>query len=39
MRVLNNPRSIRQGLNQLNKYQKAFEQKFGGEWKTVLDLY
>ena len=35
----NNPRAIKQGWNQLNKYQKAFQQEYGGEWKTVLDLY
>ena len=34
-----NPRGIQQGWNQLYKYQNAFQQKYGGEWKIVLDLY
>jgi len=35
----NNPRSIKSGTKQLNNYKKIFETKFGGNWKTVLDLY
>jgi hypothetical protein len=34
-----NPRAMQQGLNQLNKYQNLFQQKYGGVWKTVLDTY
>ena len=33
------PRGIRSGLAQLERYQAAFEQQFGGVWNTVLDLY
>ncbi|MCL2435396.1 MAG: FG-GAP-like repeat-containing protein [Lentimicrobiaceae bacterium] len=34
-----NPRGIRQGWDQLYKYQSAFQQKYGGSWEIVLDLY
>ena len=34
-----NPRGIKEGVNQLNKYQKLFEKKYGGTWETVLDTY
>lgn len=35
----NNPRAIKQGLKQLEKYKTIFEQQRGGTWKTVLDTY
>ena len=35
-----NPRSIKQGLKQLDMYEKVLkEQGSKGEWKHVLDLY
>jgi RHS repeat-associated protein len=34
-----NPRAMEQGMKQLAKYKEAFEQHFGGTWKTVLDTY
>ncbi len=34
-----NPRGIREGAQQLEKYKKAFEAEFGGTWKTVLEFY
>lgn len=34
-----NPRSIKAGINQLDKYQKIFQKKYGGKWKIVLDTY
>lgn len=34
-----NPRAMQQGLKQLTKYKSAFEETYGGTWKTVLDLY
>lgn len=35
-----NPRSMKQGLKQLERYEKALkEQGSKGEWKHVLDLY
>ena len=35
----NNPRAIKRGHKQLETYKKRFEQEYGGEWNTVLDLY
>lgn len=35
----NNPRSIKQGWNQLAKYKMIYEQELGGSWKIVLDVY
>jgi hypothetical protein len=35
----NNPRGIKSGLKQLEKYKKKFEEAYGGVWETVLDLY
>ena len=35
----NNPRQIREGQAQLNKYKSAFESQYGGTWSIVLDLY
>ncbi|MBT2561346.1 hypothetical protein J7E50_10930 [Pedobacter sp. ISL-68] len=37
----NNPRSIKRGLKQLEKYKNAFEKRFNepGLWNTQLDLY
>lgn len=34
-----NPRGIRMGTQQLNKYKSLFEKNYGGTWKTVLDFY
>jgi hypothetical protein len=34
-----NPRGIKQGMKQLEKYKSIFEQKRGGTWKIVLDTY
>lgn len=34
-----NPRGIKMGKQQLLKYKSIFEQRYGGEWKTVLDYY
>lgn len=35
-----NPRGLRSGAKQLEKYRKAFEKRFPGtQWKTVLDTY
>jgi RHS repeat-associated protein len=34
-----NPRAMKQGWKQLNKYQKLFQQQYGGNWQTVLDTY
>lgn len=34
-----NLRGIQMGTQQLNKYKSLFEQKYGGTWNTVLDLY
>ena len=35
-----NPRSIKQGLKQLERYEKVLKkQGADGEWKHVLDLY
>lgn len=35
----NNPAQIKAGWRQLGRYKSAFEQQYGGQWKTVLDLY
>ena len=35
----NNPRSIHRGYQQLKKYKKMFEKRYGGKWNTVLDTY
>ncbi len=34
-----NPRAVNEGVNQLKKYQKAFQEKYGGTWNAVLDTY
>lgn len=34
-----NPRAIREGLKQLDRYKSAFEETYGSGWKTVLDTY
>jgi len=34
-----NPRAMKQGLKQLEKYKLLLEEKHGGVWKTVLDTY
>ena len=34
-----NPRGIKSGLAQLEKYRSQFEGVYGGVWNTVLDLY
>ncbi|WP_352177323.1 hypothetical protein [Parageobacillus sp. G301] len=34
-----NPKAIAQGKRQLRKYKRAFKQKIGLKWKTVLHLY
>ena len=34
-----NPRQIQLGTKQLNNYKLLFEQRYGGTWNTVLDLY
>ena len=34
-----NPRGLKSGAKQLEKYRKAFEKTSGGNWKTVLDTY
>lgn len=34
-----NPRAMRQGWRQLDKYQSLFEQNFGGTWNIILDVY
>lgn len=33
------PRGIQMGTKQLSKYKSLFEQKYGDNWKTVLDFY
>jgi hypothetical protein len=35
----NNPRSIREGTRQLERYKDLMEREFGAGWKTVLDTY
>lgn len=35
----NNPRAIRQGWKQLNKYVSALEELYGGEWIKILEIY
>ncbi len=35
----NNPRAIKEGLEQLNRYKSIFEEIYGSGWKTVLDTY
>ena len=36
----NNPRAIKEGWKQLERYKKAFEKRYpDGVWNTVLDLY
>ncbi|QQS28131.1 MAG: hypothetical protein IPM47_14820 [Sphingobacteriales bacterium] len=34
-----NPRGIKIGTQQLNKYKSIFEQRYGGDWKTILEHY
>ena len=34
-----NPRGIQQGWDQLYRYQNAFQQKYGGTWKIILEFY
>ena len=34
-----NPRSVRGGLKQLEKYQSIFQEIYGGDWHTVLEVY
>ncbi len=34
-----NPRGIKSGNKQLEKYKSIFENTFGGEWNTVLEHY
>ncbi len=35
----NNPRAIRDGMKQLDKYKTMFEEQFGGIWSMILDTY
>lgn len=35
----NNPRSIKAGYRQLERYQQIFEKHFNYKWKTVLETY
>jgi len=35
----NNPRAIRQGWKQLNKYVSALEELYGGSWIKILEIY
>lgn len=34
-----NPRGIKSGTKQLEKYKSIFDDKYGGDWKTVLEFY
>jgi RHS repeat-associated protein len=34
-----NPRSMSEGIKQLEKYKEAFEGTYGGTWKIILDTY
>jgi len=34
-----NPRAIRSGLKQLERYQNIFQDVYGGQWNTILDVY
>ncbi|WHY01333.1 DNRLRE domain-containing protein [Neobacillus sp. DY30] len=34
-----NPRAMRQGNRQLERYKKEVEEIYGGDWKTKLDVY
>jgi hypothetical protein len=34
-----NPRSVKSGIKQLDRYGRAMNSKFGGKWNLFLDLY
>jgi len=35
----NNPRAIREGINQVKKYADQLKRQFGGKWRTAVDTY
>ena len=34
-----NPRNIRRGIKQLEKYKVAFEARYNKKWETFLEFY